>query len=365
MADPVIPVILCGGSGTRLWPMSREDRPKQFLRLTGDDSLLQSTLRRALRAAPARHVVTVTLEEFAGDVAAQYAGVDPAALNHLLCEPAARGTAAAVAFAATHVARVFGRGAVMMVLHADHHIGDEEALSRVIDLAAGAARAGHIMTLGIRPTRPETGYGYIRVGAALEESNVYKVSSFIEKPAAAAAKSYLETGDYLWNSGIFLFAAGAVLEEYARHAPAVLHHIGGTPLAGHYMALPRESFDRAILEKSSRVAVVPCDPAWSDIGTWSNLWDVRGKDGDGNAVAGDAVCARTRNCLVQSQGRLIACAGVEDLVIIDTGDAILIANRKDSEALPALTEMLRKAGRAEIETAKAALRPGSKRKTVA
>jgi mannose-1-phosphate guanylyltransferase/mannose-6-phosphate isomerase len=360
MKKTIVPVILCGGSGTRLWPASRENRPKQFLKLMDDKSLLQNTVLRAMRVsgAPAANIVTVTLEAFADDVAEQMKSIDPAAARHILREPGARNTAAAVAYAGAYVEQMFGKDAVLWVLPADHHMGDEEALGASFRAALTAVNDGCLATFGIKPTRPETGYGYIRLGAARGDEAVHAVDAFVEKPNLAIAKTYVEAGNYLWNSGMFLFTAEALLQEYGAHAAGILSGAresmmeGKTPQHAHpaiYMAIEETPFDIAIMEKSSRVAVAPCDPAWSDIGAWESLWEIRPKDAGGNVAEGDVLTQDTKNCFIQSGGnRLIACAGVENLVIVDTGDAILIADRSNSDSLRALVKTLKKTGRAEI-----------------
>jgi mannose-1-phosphate guanylyltransferase/mannose-1-phosphate guanylyltransferase/mannose-6-phosphate isomerase len=359
MKKTVIPVILCGGSGTRLWPASREKKPKQFLALMNDLSLLQNTLLRAIKVAgcdPA-HLVTVTLGAFADDVAEQLAAVDPGAAKHILREPAARDTAAAVAFAAAYVENTFGPDTVMWVLPADHHIGDEEALAYAFREAYQAACDGHLVTFGIRPTRPETGYGYIRLGDAKKADLVYKASAFVEKPNLETAQTYLDAGNYLWNSGMFLFETGALLTEYARHAAVIMEQVkaamesADSPRAAcpdQYLGVVKTPFDKAIMERSAHVAVVPCDPAWSDIGSWESLWEIRHKDTDGNVLHGNAAAQNARNCLIQSDTHFVAVAGLEDVVVIGTGDALLVTRRSGSDDLKALVQTLKTEGRPEV-----------------
>jgi mannose-1-phosphate guanylyltransferase/mannose-6-phosphate isomerase len=351
MTPKIIPVILCGGSGTRLWPASREGAPKQFLRLVDERTLLQNTALRALEisGASAGDVVTVTIDALAPAVQAQLAAVDPAATLHILREPEAKNTAAAIACAALYARAVFG-DAMLWVLPSDHHIGDEGAMKAAFARALGAASLGRLVTFGISPTRAETGYGYIRAGDALG-GGAHAVDAFVEKPDAETARRYVASGGYLWNSGMFLFGADVLLEEFAAHAPEVLRHARAAmaagvaldaPAPGPYSLIPETPFDKAVMEKSTRVAVVPCDPDWSDIGSWESLWELRRKDARGNAVAGRAIAHDTRNCLIQSEGtRLVACSGVEDLVIVDSGDTLLIARRPLGEALRALARAAR------------------------
>ncbi len=356
MNQPVIPVILCGGSGTRLWPASREEFPKQFLNLMGARSLLQETARRALAlsgAAPDR-LVTVTLGALAGEVGRQLTAFDPACARHILSEPSARNTAAAVALAALHVKAAFGGEALLWVLPADHHIADENALAEGLRLGIIAAGQDRLVTFGIKPTRPDTGYGYINLGAALDgHANIRPITRFVEKPDAATAQSYLDAGTYLWNSGMFLFRADAVLAQFRRHAPDILAATEAAAAHGRidpalYAAIPELPFDKAVMERSADGVVIPCDPQWSDIGSWESLWDVRGKDSAGNAASGDVVAVDTADCLIESLGgRLVACAGLRDIVVVDTGDAVLVADRTNTDAVKALVKELKARQRAE------------------
>jgi mannose-1-phosphate guanylyltransferase / mannose-6-phosphate isomerase len=375
MNKTVIPVILCGGSGTRLWPASRESHPKQFLNLMGEYSLLQDTVTRAFRIAGgnAANLVTVTLAALADKVLAQLAGINPAATQHVLCEPAARNTAAAVAFAASYVDRLFGSDTFMWILPADHHIADEKALADAFRLGLDAAEKGYLATFGIRPGRPEAGYGYIRLGAALGDDSVRRAEAFVEKPDAATARSYLEAGNYLWNSGMFLFSTRIILEEYAVYAPEILNDVRMAMKNGRrrweaaahpYEIIPSQPFDKAIMEKSSRVAVVPCDPAWSDIGSWESLWEIRKKDKNGNATEGRTACYDTRNCLIQGKSKLIACAGVENIVVIETADALLVADRSNGDAMRELVKTLKNTGCPEVAGQTAEPRAWAMTKTI-
>lgn len=364
MSKKVIPVILCGGSGTRLWPASREHHPKQFLPLIDDFSLLQNTMQRALRISGSRaeNLVTVTHTALAGQVREQLSAINPAATRHILSEPSARNTAAAVAYAAAYIKRTFGQDTLMWILPADHHVGDEEEMTAAFRHALHAAEESYLVTFGIRPTRPETGYGYIRLGRALPGGviyggAVYHADAFVEKPDVVTAGRYIAEGNYLWNSGMFLFSTETLLEEYKNHAADILEK---TRLAmegalhpaeasnDHYAVIPEAPFDKAIMEKSSRVAIVPCDPEWSDIGSWESLWEISEKDRNGNVIEGNAVCQSTRDCLIHAQKRLVACAGVENLVVVETGDALLIANRSDGDSMRSLVKALKGAGYAEM-----------------
>lgn len=355
MTKTIVPVILCGGSGTRLWPASRENHPKQFLSLMDDFSLLQNTMRRALRisGADAGNIVTVTLGALSGQVAKQLSEIDPKAADHILSEPSARNTAAAVAYAAAYVESAFGRDSVMWILPADHHIGNEDVLAASFRHAMLAAEQGNLVTFGICPTRPDTGYGYINVGGTMLNDSIFRAESFVEKPDLKTAQAYLESGKYLWNSGMFLFETGTVLDHYRDHATDILDGVNeamqsGVVDADRYAAIASQPFDKAIMEKSSVVAVVPCDPEWSDIGSWESLWDIRKKDMHGNVVEGRAACFATTNSLIQAQDRLIACAGLKDIIVVETGDAILIADRSNGDAMRGLVKGLKISGAREV-----------------
>jgi mannose-1-phosphate guanylyltransferase/mannose-6-phosphate isomerase len=359
MSEKIIPVILCGGSGTRLWPASREKHPKQFLKLINDYSLLQNTALRAMSVAKvtADKLVTVTLGTLADEVAAQLSELDPAAARHILREPSARNTAAAVAFAASYISRVFGPDSYMLILPADHHIGNEEALTVAVGHALHAAKNNYLTTFGIHPHRPETGYGYIHVGDMFSWGAAHETRAFVEKPDAQTAQGFIEAKNYLWNSGMFLFSTNTLMEEYATHAADILKQVEAaiehtrTPseAAEHlYAEIPDQPFDKAIMEKSTRVAIVPCDPEWSDIGSWESLWEMHPKDGRGNVIKGQAACQETSNCLIHAQTRLIACVGLENIVVIETPDALLIADRSNSDAMRKLVKTLKSAERAEI-----------------
>lgn len=371
----IIPVILCGGSGTRLWPSSRENHPKQFLPLMDDFSLLQNTMRRALRAsgAEASSLVTVTLGAMKDAVIEHLAEIDPAATTHILCEPSARNTAAAVALAAAYVQKTFGDDAMLWILPADHHIGNEQILAQSFQHALVAANNGRLVTFGINPTRPDTGYGYIRVGDADATGRIHAVKQFVEKPNLETAQSYLENGGYLWNSGMFLFSAKTVLAEFEAYSANILNDViasmaatFGQPEADAYAAIEKQPFDKAIMEKSSRVAVVPCNPEWSDIGSWESLWDIRDKDHNDNVIEGRAACFNAKGCLVQgNDSKLIAIAGLDNIVVVETEDAILITNKSDNDSMKSLVQGLKDAGAIEaIEVAAPPAQPWSLVQTI-
>jgi mannose-1-phosphate guanylyltransferase len=322
MSSPDIrPVILSGGAGTRLWPLSRAGRPKQFLALAGEESLLKATARRA---APWGAPIVVAGQEQALAVRAEIPDA------RLVLEPCARGTAAAVALAALAAAQ----GELLLVMPSDHHIEDETAFRAAVAAAAPLARAGWLVTFGIEPERAETGYGYIRRGEELA-AGAYRAARFAEKPDRATAESWLAEGGWDWNSGIFLFAREALLDALRRHAPEVL-----AAVEGDFAAAPSASIDKAVMEKADQVAVVPAAMGWSDIGSWEALHALGPLDGDGNLLTGDVVAPDSRNCLVRSDGPVVVALGVEDLVIVATERAVLVVPRGETQRVREAIEAL-------------------------
>jgi mannose-1-phosphate guanylyltransferase/mannose-6-phosphate isomerase len=360
----IVPVILAGGAGTRLWPVSRAAMPKPLAPLIGGETLLQQTARRLLACAAPEHVITVGAQTHDFLVRAQLAEVAPGLGAHRLLEPCGRNTAAAIALAALYASGRFAPDAVLWVCPSDHLVTDPAALLRAAEAASPVAQAGDLVTFGITPTRPETGYGYIHAGPPLERTPVVRrVARFVEKPELAVAEALLAAGDCFWNSGMFLFRADRILEELFTHAPPILGAVeqafaalravpGGAfevPEAP-YAAVPAAPIDKAVMERADRIVVVPCNPGWSDLGSWQALWEQLPKDDAGNAVQGDALLDRTESCLIHAEGRLVACAGVRDLAVIETADAVLVSDRYDSEAGRRLVALLEKAGRAEATT---------------
>jgi mannose-1-phosphate guanylyltransferase/mannose-6-phosphate isomerase len=330
MSGTIRPVILSGGAGTRLWPLSRTGRLKQFLALGGTESLLRQTARRAAAWG------TPTVVAAADQAEAVKAELPEAALA---IEPCARGTAAAIALAALAA----GEDALLLVMPSDHHIEDEAAFHAAVAAAEPLAQAGWLVTFGIAPDRAETGYGYIRRGDALAPG-AYRAAAFREKPDRATAEAWLEEGGWDWNAGIFLFSRARLLDALREHAPDVLAAVEG----GDFAASPALSIDKAVMEKAARVAVVPTAMGWSDIGSWEALHALGPVDGDGNLLAGDVVAPGSRNCLVRSDGPVVVALGVEDLVVVATERAVLVVPRGQSqrvkEAIDAL-EARRQKGR--------------------
>ena len=357
----VVPVILAGGAGTRLWPVSRATLPKPLAPLIGHESLLQQTARRVLACAAPEHVVTVGARAHDFMVRRQLAEVDPALGAHRLLEPSGRNTAAAIALAALYAGDRFGAEAVLWVCPSDHLVTDPAALQRAVELALPVAEAGELVTFGIAPARPETGYGYIRAGAPLPAAaSIRRVARFVEKPERAVAEALLAEADCYWNSGIFLFRADRILTELAAHAPAILQAVGQA-FAGMrempggafevpqdaYDAVPTAPIDKAVMERAERIAVLPCDPGWSDLGSWQALWERLPQDRSGNAVRGQAFLDASEGCLVHAESRLVACAGLRDVAVVETADAVLVADRHDADAGRRLVALLQQAGRSE------------------
>lgn len=355
MTRSVIPVILCGGSGSRLWPASRETYPKQLFAFGGNRSLFQDTLSR-VRGEQFGRPVVITGNEYRFLVAEQMRllGIE----GDILLEPMRRDSCAAIAAAAAH-AQTRDPGAVVLVLAADHAIPDQAGFETHVARGLVAARSGRIVTFGIRPGFPATGYGYIRPGAELPGApGVHALDAFVEKPDLPTAERYLSEG-YLWNSGNFLFRTDVFLDEMKRLAPdihdpataAVAHAARDLEFvrlaAQHFGTARPTSVDFAVMEKTDRAAVVPSDFAWSDIGSWSAVWDLAQKDAAGNAVEGDAIFQDSRNCYVHSPHLLTAVVGLDDVVVVTTRDAVLVVSRSNSEQVKALVGKLAEAGRRE------------------
>lgn len=351
------PVVLSGGSGTRLWPLSRQNQPKQFLSLIGNRSLFQETILRASKLPGVQAPVTVCSDDHRFMVGEQLQEISIAS-GGILLEPVPRNTAPAIALAALHlVAR--DPEAMMLVMPADHMIENEAAFREAVAQAGHLGEEGWLVTFGIRPDYAETGYGYILRGEPLNDSG-FRVQRFVEKPDLATAERYLAEGTYAWNSGMFLFKAQRYLDELAQHEPGILaaattaYAKAGSDLdfirvdKDAFATSPNDSIDYAVMEKTDRAAVVPVSCGWSDIGSWSSLWSVAERDVDGNRYEGDVISVDTRDSLVRaSDRRLIATIGVEDLVVIDTADATLVARKDRVQDVKAIVDKLKAAGRTE------------------
>lgn len=351
-------IILTGGSGTRLWPRSREDLPKQFLALCGPGTLLQDTLRRMLNVVPIDRMRAVTGAQWEALVAHQAREVVPLTPDFIVQEPMARGTAPAVLLG-IEALREAGAGDedVVIVAPSDHIVQEPAAFSRALELAVQAAREGFMATLGVVPSHPETGFGYIRKGAA--HGAWFEAEAFVEKPDLPTAETYVKSGDYLWNSGVFAFALGTLAHEMGRTAPDLAAQAGrGTAfLREAFPHLPSISFDCAVMERAGRVAVTPLDAGWSDVGSWDALHDVLERDDQDNAVVGDVTLRGARNCLVDSRSRLTVLNGVEDLVVVDSPDALFVTRRGASQEVRAVVKELKGRGRREVSQISESSRP--------
>ncbi len=346
-------VIMAGGSGTRFWPASRRLRPKQLLPLApGDErSLLRATVERIAPLVPAERVAVVTSAELGEATARELPEVPQ---ENLLTEPLGRNTAPCVGWAAS----VIGRrdpDAVLMVLPADHHIADEARFLEVLRRGIEAAEDGAIVTVGIEPTRPETGYGYLEKGAPVREG-VHLARRFVEKPNRQRAEQFLASGQFLWNSGMFFFRASVILEAIAEHLPSLAEGLARLDeaaargreteeLARTYPTLPSVSIDHGVMEKVDEVWVVPGSFGWSDLGSWTTAWELAGHDEDGNAVTPETLLEDARGNYVSApKGKLVALVGVDDLVVVDTEDALLVVPRERAQDVRAIVARLRERG---------------------
>ena len=368
-AANLVPTILAGGSGTRLWPVSRAAFPKHLVELFGEESLLQITARRTLGVAGPERLITVAAAGQAVLIRRQYQALDPRLQDHLLLEPSARNTAAAVALASLHAEAVFGGDAILWVCPSDHLMLDQEALYGALRPAVAAAAKGWLVTFGITPSRPETGFGWIAPAEPLTDvPRVHRVERFIEKPNREVAESLLATGTHLWNSGMFVFQARQMLAELERWAPDILAATriacpepATGPSAGldaaAYAKIRSQPIDKAVMEQSAHVAVVPVDPQWSDVGSWHAIWELMDKDEHGNARQGDTVAVDAQDNLIRSEKRLVALAGVSGLAVIETADALLVVDRQNSDAVRGVVDALAKAERRETVTHAREVRP--------
>ena len=365
---PVIPVILAGGAGNRLWPLSRQEYPKQLIALLGDRSLVQDTALRFSDRGRFAAPLVITSEAIRFSIADQLQAVDVAPLS-LVLEPVGRGTAPAVAIAAL-LALEEHADATIVVAPSDHAIRDVAALHAALDVAVAAARQGLLVTFSIPPSRPETGYGYMEHGDSVTGVDcAFRVASFVEKPNADRAAEMLRGGQHYWNSGMFIFGAAFFLAELERHAPEILGaakaSLAGRTSdldflrldAGAFGKSPSDSIDYAVMERTDRAATVPLRAGWSDVGAWSELWEISERDGAGNATRGDVVVEDAKNCLVVSDHKLTTRVGVDNLAVVVTGDAVLVSDLTKAQDVKKLVAKLKDANRDEVQSHKVVHRP--------
>jgi mannose-1-phosphate guanylyltransferase len=356
----LIPVILSGGVGSRLWPVSRETHPKPFMTLPDGQNLIQKTFLRASALEGVSEILTVTNRELLFKTEDEYRSVNTSGhAQAFILEPFGRNTAAAVALAALQLKDVHGSDAHMLVLAADHLIQDEVSFAAAVNAALKLSNAGWLVTFGIKPQYPETGFGYIEAADSKLDAGL-KVTRFVEKPDLKTAESYVAAGNYYWNSGMFCFQIGTVLEEFAKHAPDVLSaaeaSLGRSRLtsaeryrclavdAESFAEVPDISIDYALMERSEKVATVPCDIGWSDIGSWNAVSELTHADENGNRFEGEVLSHGARNNYVNSEERLTALVGVEDLLVIDTADALMIAHKDHAQDVKHIVTQLKKSG---------------------
>ena len=371
---PIIPVLMCGGSGTRLWPLSRASAPKQLVPLIGDRSLLRETCARVAPHVGDRWIAVTNVDH--RFLVAEQLRAEGIRNRSMLLEPVARNTAPAIAIAALDALAHDPADPILLVLPSDHVIRDHAAFGRALEHAVAAAAEGALVTFGVVPTGPATGYGYIRAGSAgvaggePDDRSARPVAEFVEKPDADTAAAYVASGDYFWNSGMFVFRAGRYLEELGRYRPEMLDlcrkafedrredsdfaRLADEPFA----AIEGESIDYAVMEHTDRAVVVELEADWNDVGSWDALWEIAEKDGHGNATTGDVVAIDSHGSYLRSEGgRLLATLGLEDMVVVDTPDALLVAPRARAQEVKAIVDGLNAAHREESVLPARVLRP--------
>jgi mannose-1-phosphate guanylyltransferase len=358
----VIPVILCGGSGTRLWPISRETYPKQFVELSSSGTLFQQTVKRCANSISDVAPVVICNEAHRFIVAEQL--LESSCENAtILLEPEGKNTAPAIALAAL----IQTQDPILVIMPSDHIIFDTKIFKEAISNAINLASKDYIVTLGVQPAHPAIGYGYIKAGTSLEAG--YNVEHFIEKPPLESAKEFIKDGGYFWNAGIFVFKSSVYLAALEKHAPEILNCCHEAILKAEkdmdfvrinkdsFLPCPSISIDYAVMEHAQLVAVVPLMAGWSDVGSWNSWWDMLDKCERGNAIEGDVVMMDVENCLIRAESRLVAAAGVQNLIVIETADAVLIASRENDQKIKALVKKLGDRSRTEVVSHRRVHRP--------
>ena len=369
----IVPVVLLGGSGTRLWPVSRKNHPKQFLNLTGDQTLLQATLSRLDGLKGLESSIVICNEEHRFTTAEQLTEMNRD-LGDIILEPVGKNTAPAVAIGAMQALKSHD-DVLLLVLPADHVIRDSKAFHNAISTATEAALGDKLVTFGIVPSKPETGYGYVKRGGSMHKSSgggYYDVEQFVEKPDIAKAKSYLESGEYYWNSGMFLFKASFFLQELEKFNPEIIESCKNSLDKSerdldfirldkkYFTACPSDSIDYAVMEKTKNAVTVPLDAKWSDVGSWDALWEIEAKCDNGNVLHGDVLTHNSRDCLVQAENKLVTLVGVDNLIVIETKDAVLVASKDQVQDVKWIVEKLRADDRSEANLHREVYRPWGK-----
>ncbi|MBF0537914.1 MAG: mannose-1-phosphate guanylyltransferase/mannose-6-phosphate isomerase [Nitrospirae bacterium] len=360
-------LLLAGGSGTRLWPLSRRDFPKQFLKLNGDHSLLQQTIRRLLLVVSADDLVILTNQKYKFHVRSDISSMehDIAQRVHIVLEPALKNTAPAIALGINYCQDVLGCGPdeTVFVCPSDHIIRPDDRFAHYLRQAAELTKAGYIVTFGVKPTRPETGYGYIQKGSRLKQSlegiEGYEVERFTEKPDEQTAQTYIDEGNHLWNAGIFAFGIGAMLQEFSKHVPAIWQMLGKgyEGMLASFKELPSTSIDYAVMERSDRIATLALDLYWNDVGSWDSLFEVIERDADGNAKKGDVFTFDTKDTMIIGDNRLTVTIGIENCLVLETDDVVLVSKRGHAQKVKDVVNELRAAGRHEVNEHVTTYRP--------
>jgi len=355
-ANPAVyAVILAGGGGTRLWPLSRIEQPKHLLRLCGADTMLNETYSRVKPLVPVDHMMAITVADHVKSVLDELPDISP---HNIVVEPAGRGTGPCIGLMALLIYKR-DPDATMISLHADHAVEDEEGFRSVLRAAVDVAEANHLVTLGIVPTGPETGYGYIRRGDLLDRAagyDVYRVDGFTEKPDLETARSFMQSGRYFWNSGIFVWKVSVILAEIRRLLPELYAQLMeirpalDTPqqtevLQRVWSSVNSVSIDVGVMERANNVVVIPADIGWSDVGCWSSVANLAPVDADGNVMQGESIVLDCQNTFIRSSGRLVAALGLRGMVVIDTGDAVLVCPKERAQDVKKLVEKLKREGK--------------------
>ena len=357
----VYPILLAGGTGTRLWPVSRELYPKQLVKFVGDDSLLQNTIKRLSPVLALDNVKVVCGEQHFHETARHIENLGLTTQGKLICEPSGRNTAPAILLAALHILAI-DKDAVLCIFPADHVIQNLDGFHDSLHAAIALARDGHIVTFGIQPHYPETGYGYIEGGKDLSHG-ARVLKRFVEKPDPATARKYLKSGNFFWNSGMFAFKASVILSEFRGHQPELLKKMKSVfsvdkPIARQdYDQLTSISIDYAIMEKTEKGVVLPSDFGWSDIGSWKSLYDFLEKDNDNNVIDGDVIAQDTRNCLILGHNRLIATNRLRDMAVVETPDSVFVSDLEHSRDVKSIVSELKQQQRREHQQHRSVYHP--------